>query len=104
VNTGKTPPTQPLSSGERRTVLIAVAVLVALITVGATAWAVLTDSSGPGKPNDACVNVPMASSMGGGVEHACGAAARTWCHAAYAQADAHAQAVQVQCRAVGISS
>jgi len=101
-NTGKTPPTDPLTLGERRAVLIAVAVLVAVIAVGATTWAVLTHSSGSGQSGDVCVNVTMASSMGGSVEHACGAAARKWCHAAYAQADAHAQAVQVQCRAAGL--
>jgi hypothetical protein len=75
---------------------------MAVITVGAAAWVLLSRSSGPGPSEDVCVNVSAASSMGGGVEHACGAAARKWCHAAYALADAHAQAVQVQCRAVGI--
>jgi hypothetical protein len=83
-------------------VLIAVAVLVTVIAVGATAWAVLTHLSASGQSEDVCVTVTMASSMGGGVEHACGAAARTWCQAAYAQADGHAQAVQVQCRAAGL--
>gem|GEM_PF-4811002 len=44
-NIGKTPPTAPLTRGERRAVLIAVAVLVAVIAVGATAWAVLNHPS-----------------------------------------------------------
>jgi hypothetical protein len=47
------------------------------------------------------VTVTMASTMGGGVEHACGSAARDWCHAAYAQHDTHAEAVQAQCRVAG---
>jgi hypothetical protein len=101
-STGKTPPTDPLTRRERRAVLIAIAVLTAVIAVGASAWALFSQSSGSAQSEDVCVTVSAASSMGGGVEHACGADARTWCHAAYALADAHAQAVQVQCRAAGI--
>jgi hypothetical protein len=99
---GKTPPTGPLTRGERRAVVIAVAVLTGMIAIGATAWAIVEPGSGSGQSDDICVSVTMASSMGGGIEHACGQAARDWCHAAYVQQDAHAHAVQVQCRAAGI--
>ena len=45
-STGKTPPTDPLTTSERRAVLIAAAILVGLIAIGATVWAVVTSSSG----------------------------------------------------------
>ena len=101
-STGKTPPTDPLTTSERRAVLIAAAILIGLIAIGATVWAVVTSSSGANRSTDECVTVAVASSMGGGVEHACGDAARTWCLAAYTQQNPHAQAVQVQCRGAGI--
>jgi predicted metal-binding membrane protein len=101
-STGKTPPTDPLTRRERRAVLIAAAVLVAVIAVGATVWAVIDGGSDSGQSGDKCVTVAMASSMGGAVEHACGKTAHDWCMAAYAQHDVHAQAVQVQCRGAGI--
>jgi hypothetical protein len=102
VNTGKTPPTGPLTPDERRAMLIAVAVVAALIAVGVAAWAMTGHPSGYGRSGDSCVNVTSASSMGGAVEHACGAEARDWCRAANARHDAHSQAVQAQCRIAGI--
>jgi hypothetical protein len=101
-STGKTPPTEPLTNSERRAVLMAAAILVGVIAIGATVWAVVTGSSGANRSTDTCVTVAMASSMGGGVEHACGDTARAWCLAAYTQQNPHAQAVQVQCRGAGI--
>jgi len=98
VNRGKTPPTEPLTGRERRVMVIATGVVAAAIAVGAAAWALTTHE----RSEDGCVNVSIASSMGGAVEHACGAAARDWCHAASVQHDAHALAVQAQCRAAGI--
>jgi hypothetical protein len=102
VNQGKTPPTNPLTPGERRAMLIAALIFVALIAVGVAAWAMTGHSSGYGRSGDRCVNVTIASSMGGAVEHACGAEARDWCRAVSAQHDAHSEAVQAQCRIVGI--
>lgn len=99
INAGKTPPTDPLTPRERRALMWVLAgVLVLLIAVSAAVWA----SSSDLRSGESCVTVSVASSMGGGVEHACGAAARDWCRAAYAQRDAHAEAVQAECRAVGI--
>jgi hypothetical protein len=81
--------------------------IVAGVVVGAiaagTAVSVMTgESSGHDHVGDTCVTVSLASSMGGAAEHACGAAARDWCRAAYGQHDAHATAVQVRCREAGI--
>jgi hypothetical protein len=101
VNQGKTPPTDPLTPGERRAMLIATLIFVALIAVGVAVWAMAGHSSGYGRSGDSCVNVTIASSMGGAVEHACGAEARDWCRAVAAQHDAHSEAVQAQCRIVG---
>ena len=80
--------------------LITAAVLAALIVIGTAVWAVLDSRSA--NSEDKCVNLGVASSMGGNVEHACGKAAHDWCVAAAAQQDAHAQAVQVSCRNAGI--
>jgi hypothetical protein len=102
VNTGKTPPTDPLTPSERRVMWIVGAVVIVAIAVGAAVWAAAGQSSSRDRSDQICVTVTMASTMGGGVEHACGAAARDWCHAAYVKRDAHAQAVQAQCRVAGI--
>jgi hypothetical protein len=103
VNRGKTPPSGPLTSGERRAALFATAV-VGLVAAGAIVWALTGDSSSStfDRSGDGCVTVTFPSSMGGGLEHACGAAAHDWCRAADAQHDAHAAAVQAQCRVAGI--
>jgi hypothetical protein len=82
--------------------LIAVGVVVGVIAAGSTAWVMTGHSSTYDRSGDGCVNVTIASSMGGALEHACGTAARDWCRAAYAQHDAHAEAVQAQCRVAGI--
>jgi hypothetical protein len=80
--------------------MIAATVLLVAIALGATVWAVFAGGSDSGV--EKCMTVSTASSMGGGVEHACGDAARAWCQAASAEHDAHAQAVQRQCRESGI--
>jgi hypothetical protein len=102
VNTGKTPPTGPLTPRERRAAWVVVGIVVVIIAVGTAVWAMAGASSSSVRSRESCVTVAQASSMGGGVEHACGPAARDWCRAVYVQHDAHAQAVQAQCRAAGI--
>jgi hypothetical protein len=102
VNKGKTPPTDPLTPRERHAIWVVGAIFVVAIAVGAAVWEATGQSSSPVRSGESCVTVTMASSMGGGVEHACGAAARDWCRAAYVQHDAHAEAVQAQCRVAGI--
>jgi hypothetical protein len=102
VNTGKTPPTDPLTPRERRAIWVVGAISFVAIAVGATVWQATGQSSSSVRSGQTCVTVAMASSMGGGVEHACGAAALDWCHASYVQHDAHAEAVQAQCRVAGI--
>jgi len=68
--------------------LIVMGVVAAVIAAGATAWAMTSHSSTYDRSRDGCVNVSMASSMGGALEHACGLAAHDWCRAVYLQHDA----------------
>jgi hypothetical protein len=103
VNRGKTPPTEPLTSGERRVMRIAVGAIVGVIAAGSTAWVITDHSSDPyDRSGDGCVNVTFASSTGGGIQHACGTAARDLCRSVDGQHNAHAEAVQAQCRVAGI--
>jgi hypothetical protein len=82
---------------------IAIGVFVGVIAAGSTAWVITDHSPDPyDRSGDGCVNVAFASSTGGALEHACGTAARDLCRAVYAQHDAHAEAVQAQCRVAGI--
>lgn len=102
VNRGKSPPSDPLTSGERRAALIVTGVVAGVIAAGALTWALTSHSSTFDRSGDGCVTVTFPSTMGGGLEHACGAAAHEWCRAAEAQHDAHATVVQAQCRVAGI--
>jgi len=82
--------------------LMVIGVVVGVVAAGAIAWAIIGHSSAHDRSGDGCVDVAIASSMGGGVEHTCGAAARDWCRAVYTRHDTHAEAVQAQCRVAGI--
>ena len=81
---------------------VVVGVVAAVIAAGAAVWAATDHSSTYDRSRDGCVNVTVASSMGGGVEHACGTAAQDWCRAVSTRHDTHAEAVQTQCRIAGI--
>jgi hypothetical protein len=78
------------------------AVVVGVVAAGALSWVLIGHSSTYERSGDGCVTVTFPSTMGGGLEHACGAAAHDWCRAADARHDAHAAAVQAQCRVAGI--
>jgi hypothetical protein len=78
--------------------VMVIGVVVALIAAGAAIYALTSHSS----TGEGCVTVAIASSMGGGVEHACGKEARDWCRAASGRQGVHAEAVQAQCRVAGI--
>jgi hypothetical protein len=83
--------------------LIAIGVFVGVIAAGSTAWVITDHSSDPyGRSGDGCVNVTFASSTGGAIQHACGTAARDLCRSVDGQHNAHAEAVQAQCRVAGI--
>jgi hypothetical protein len=87
---------QPLTRGQKR----AIAVVVAAV-IGASAWLIVGQRGVPAS-HDGCVNVLVASSMGGGLLQHCGAAARSWCQTEFARNDALALRVQEQCRLAGL--
>jgi hypothetical protein len=87
---------QPLTRGQHRLI----ALVVVLVLAGAS-WAIVRPSSAPVSRNG-CVNVVVASSMGGGLLQHCGAAARSWCQAEFARSDVLARLIQTQCRRAGL--
>ena len=97
VNAGKTPPTDPLTDSERRKVLRVAATVGAVLVLASAAIAIGESISHPAQPDGPCINVSVASSMGGGIERACGISARTTCHAARQLDDAHSVAVRKSC-------
>lgn len=101
---GKTPPTEPLNSRERRNLLAGTAIVVALIVAGVVAWALLDHRADYGRSENGCVAVQSAGSMGGQQQRACGEQARQWCRTVQGQADALSVAVQQECRRAGIGA
>jgi hypothetical protein len=87
---------QPLTRGQQR----AIALVLALVLAAAT-WAIIRPSSAPVSRNG-CVSVVIPGSMGGGLLHYCGAAARSWCQAEFARTDLLARLGQPQCRIAGL--
>ena len=87
---------QPLTRGQQRAIALVLAAILA-----ATAWAVIRPSSAPVSRNG-CVSVVVPGSMGGGLLHHCGTAARAWCQAEFARSDVLARLGQPQCRNAGL--
>jgi hypothetical protein len=81
---------------------IVVGVVAAVVGAGAAVWAVVEHSSAYDPSRDGCVSLTIPSTMGGGIEHACGTAAQDWCRAVSTRHDTHALAVQTECRKAGI--
>jgi hypothetical protein len=79
---------------------VVLGVVAAAIAAAAAVWAATDHSSYDS--GGGCVTGAIASTMGGGVEHACGTAAQDWCRAVSTRHDTHAEAVQTQCRIAGI--
>jgi hypothetical protein len=99
---GKTPPTEPLTSNERRRLLIVGGVCAVAVAVALTVWQLAGHASNYDKSSNGCVNAMVPSSTGGGLEHACGDQARTWCDSVYQQHDTVSMAVQRQCALAGL--
>jgi hypothetical protein len=87
---------QPLTRGQQRVIALVVVVLLAV-----AAWAITRSSSAPVSRNG-CVSTVLAGSMGGGLLHQCGSAARTLCQAEFARSDALARLIQPQCLRAGL--
>ncbi|MCX4093998.1 hypothetical protein [Nocardia sp. alder85J] len=99
---GKTPPTEPLSTRERRRLLVVAAVVTVIVAAGLAAWTLFDRSPDYNRSGNGCVAVESASSMGGGVQRACGDQARTWCASVADRSDAQSAEVRRQCRIAGI--
>jgi hypothetical protein len=97
VNAGKTPPTDPLTDTERRTAWRLAATVGAVLAIAAAGVAFGESTSRPAQSDGPCISVSVASSMGGSVEHACGAPARNACQTARQQQDVHSVAVRKAC-------
>jgi hypothetical protein len=87
-------PLRGLGRRERRILVVVLGVLV--VAAGATAFAALR--TGTRTPAAGCVTVTFASTTGAARIHACGAAARRYCHQAAIRRDPAAGAGRVACR------
>ncbi len=84
-------------------VLGLIGVVLVAVLAGVGVWSVVGKSDyGPSR--DGCVNLTVASSMGGAVIHDCGAKARTLCKSAFSRDDALARQTRAQCRLAGLTA
>jgi hypothetical protein len=85
----------------KRIVYIVVAVLVA---VGAAIgiWSAVSNDPLATSANG-CVSLTVASTTGGGIEHFCGAQAKSFCRQAYANSDPDSLLARKQCVLAGLT-
>jgi hypothetical protein len=85
----------------KRIVYIVVAVLVA---VGAAIgiWSAVSNDPLATSANG-CVSVTVASTTGGGIEHFCGAQAKSFCRQAYVNSDPDSVLARKQCILAGLT-
>jgi hypothetical protein len=98
---------QPNRLGEsltpRQKRVFAVVGVVLVIIIGGVSWRAATDPGSYGRSAHGCVSVTVPSSTGGGILHACGAAARAMCRTAFARHDRIALLTRPQCRLAGLA-
>src|ERR1700722_12017651 len=83
------PAAQPVTHRDRRVMLLAGVVLLAIFA-GVGIWAAVRPGE-YGASRDGCITVNVPSSTGGGLLHGCGPKARAMCRTAYAGSDATAR-------------
>jgi hypothetical protein len=89
---------EPLRWGRReRTVVAVLLASVVLIAVGLGAYALTSGS--PARRD--CITVTFASTLGGAIEHACGAQARAVCASPHAFRGVADQELRAACRRAG---
>ncbi len=94
------PKPEPLTSRDKRGIATVLGALL-LVAVGLGIWtAVRPGEYGPSR--DGCVTVTEASSTGGALVHACGAAAVSMCRAAFQHDDEVSLLTRPQCRLAGL--
>jgi hypothetical protein len=94
------PKSEPLTRRDKRGLAIAGGVILA-VAAGVGIYAAVSPGS-YGQSRDGCVTVTAPSSTGGGLQHACGAAAVAMCHDAYTHTDQLSLLTRTQCRLAGI--
>jgi hypothetical protein len=96
------PAGEPANRRDRRLILGAAGVVVAvLVAVGI--WSAVRPGSYGGS-RDGCITVNLPSSMGGSLIHQCGADARATCHRALASNDRISVLTRPQCRLAGLGA
>ncbi len=94
------PAAEPATRRDKRLIMIVIGAVVALL-VGVGIWAAVRP--GPyGSSRDGCVTVTLPSSMGGALEHGCGAQARSMCRQAFTTSGRAAALTRPQCRLAGL--
>lgn len=94
------PTAEPTTRRDKRLLIVIGAVILAAL-IGVGIWAAVRPGA-YGASKNGCITVNIPSSMGGTVEHACGAQARTTCQQAYVKTDPVSLLTRPQCRAAGI--
>jgi hypothetical protein len=94
------PKAEPLSRRDKRGLAVVGGVILAAIAAVGI-WAAVSPGS-YGQSRDGCVTVNAASSTGGALQHACGAAAVAMCRSAFTHDDKLSLLTRPQCRLAGI--
>jgi hypothetical protein len=95
------PQAEPVTHGDRRKIVVVVAVIVAILA-GVAIFAAVRPGAYDASRNG-CITVNLPSSMGGSLVHECGAEARSLCADAYAGTGIAPQLYRPQCRLAGIT-
>jgi hypothetical protein len=96
------PAAQPVTRRDRRVMLIAGVVLLAVFAAVGI-WAAVRPGE-YGASRGGCVTVNLPSSTGGALLHGCGQKARAMCRAAYAGHGTAARLTRAQCALAGLKS
>jgi hypothetical protein len=94
------PKAEALTRRDKRGLAIAGGVILA-VAAGVGIYSAVSPGS-YGQSRDGCVTVTAPSSTGGGLQHACGAAAVAMCRDAYTHDDELSRLTRTQCRLAGI--
>jgi hypothetical protein len=94
------PKAEALTRREKRGLVIAAAVILAVFAAVGI-WAAVRPGS-YGQSRNGCVTVSAPSSTGGGLQHECGAAAVAMCRNAFSHTDHLSLLTRPQCRLAGI--
>jgi hypothetical protein len=94
------PQAEPSTRRDKRLILaIGAGILAVVVAVGI--WVAVRPGSYDSSRNG-CITVNIPNTMGGSVQHACGATARTMCARAYTATDRVSLLTRPQCQLAGI--